>query len=92
MSEQDTDILFLASIAPTEGGLRIHGIDGYRVLLDVPDDELAAVMRLALMRGKVLEVRVREKGMKPAKPAKKAKKASVPEWGDDDGTEAHGDT
>lgn len=83
-------IVFIASIAPTNTGLSIHGIDGYRILLDIPDDELAAVMRLALLRGKALRVTVDEAQQQPTKPEpkKKKRKEPVPEWGDDDGAEA----
>lgn len=78
-------IKFIASIAPTQAGLAIHGLEGYRMLVDIPNDELAAVMQLALVRGKALEFEVREADTQPARAKSKAKrKREIPEWGDDD--------
>lgn len=79
----DEPVTFLASIAPTEGGLKIHGVDGYRLLLDIPEGELPAVMRLALLRRQVLKITIIGYGEAGEKPAKRKKKAE-PEWGDDE--------
>lgn len=80
MSDEPID--FIGSIAPTNSGLTIHGIDGYRMLVDIPNDELAAIMRLALVRGKALRFRVTEEDAEP--PRKRKAKQKEPEWGDDE--------
>lgn len=81
----DEPVTFLASIAPTEGGIKVHGIDGYRLLLDIPEGELPAVMRLALLRRQVLQVTIKGYGEAGERPAKRGKKKRPdPEWGADD--------
>lgn len=70
----DEPVTFLASIAPTESGIKVHGIDGYRLLLDIPEGELPAVMRLALLRRQVLQVTIKGYGEAGAQPVKRGKK------------------
>lgn len=70
-------VTFLASIAPTESGIKVHGVDGYRLLLDIPEGELPAVMRLALLRRQVLKVTIIGYGEAGEKPAKKKKNGTT---------------
>jgi hypothetical protein len=36
----------------------VHGDGGARIALDIPEDEMPAIMRLAMMRGRVLKITV----------------------------------
>lgn len=54
----DTAITFLASIAPLQTAITIASDGGARVKLDIPEDEMPAIVRLLLMRGQVLRVTV----------------------------------
>ncbi len=84
-------ITFLASIAPTDGGLKAHGLEGFRVLLDLPEPETPAYVRLLLCRGHVLRVTVEiEEGRLAKRTRTRKRKDTTPEWGDDDGTDASG--
>lgn len=73
---------FVASIAPTESGMKIHGIDGYRVLLDIPEGELPAVMRLALLRRMALKVTIEPLAEQPAAPTKARKGKRIEDNGE----------
>jgi hypothetical protein len=81
---------FLASIAPTDGSLKASGVDGFRMLLDIPESETPAYVRLLLCRGKVLKVKIEIEGERPLKRKAgrgKPRKLTEAEWGDDDGDE-----
>lgn len=80
-------IAFLASIATTDGALKASGIDGFRMLLDIPESETPAYIRLHLCRGRVLRITVEIEGERPPKRKRKAGRKETPEWGDDDGDE-----
>lgn len=54
MSEPIGLVEFLGTIPIMDGALKAHGENGYRVSIDLADDELPAYMRLHLMRGKVI--------------------------------------
>lgn len=85
-------IEFLASIAPTDGGLKAHGLEGFRMLLDIPESETPAYVRLLLCRGQVLKVTVSIVDQQPAKkrePKRKREAKRVPEWGEDGEDEEH---
>ena len=47
-------IEFIGTIPTMDGALKAHGDNGFRVTLDIADDELPSYMRLHLMRGKVI--------------------------------------
>lgn len=49
-------ITFLAALAPSP--MRVMADGGYRVYLDVPEDELGAVMQLILLRKEYLRFTV----------------------------------
>lgn len=82
---------FMASIAPTDGSLKASGVDGFRMLLDIPESETPAYVRLLLCRGKVLRVKIEIEGERPPKRKRKARRKEAPEWGDDDGDEEASD-
>jgi hypothetical protein len=50
-------IEFLGTIPQKDGALQAHGDMGYRVMIDIANDELPAYIRLHLMRGKVIKFR-----------------------------------
>jgi hypothetical protein len=50
-------VTFLASFPPIQSAIKV-GQDGARVQLDIPESEMAAIVRLMLMRGEVLKVTV----------------------------------
>ena len=54
MAEPIGLVEFIGTIPIKEGALQAHGESGFRVLLDIPEAELPAYMRLHLMRGKVI--------------------------------------
>lgn len=49
-------LTFLASIAPLDSAIQVSSHGGARVKLDIPEDELPAIVRLMLYRGKRLRV------------------------------------
>ena len=51
-------LTFLASIAPLQSAIQISSDGGARVKLDIPEDEMPAIVRLLLMRGRVLRITV----------------------------------
>jgi hypothetical protein len=51
-------VTFLASIAPLQSAITIASDGGARVKIDIPEDEMAAVMLLTMMRGRVLKITV----------------------------------
>lgn len=54
MSEPIGLVEWLGTIPIMDGALKAHGDNGFRVTIDLSDDELPAYMRLHLMRGKVI--------------------------------------
>jgi hypothetical protein len=54
-----TDALtFTASIAPLQSAITIASDGGARVKIDIPESELPAIMRLALLRGQALKITI----------------------------------
>ena len=54
-------ISFLASMPDIQSWLTIHGKDGIgRIKLDTPSSELAQVLKMTMMAGKLLRVTVEE--------------------------------
>ena len=51
-------LTFLASIAPLQSAITIAHDGGARVKIDIPEDEMPAIVRLMLMRGRVLKVTI----------------------------------
>lgn len=51
-------IEFVASIPPIQSWMQVSGDGGARIKLDVPDTDLAQVLKLVLLRGQPLRVRV----------------------------------
>ena len=56
MSEKP--LTFLASIAPLQSAITIGSDGGARIKIDIPEDEMPAIMRLTMMRGRVLRITV----------------------------------
>lgn len=53
-------LTFTASIAPLQSAITIASDGGARVKIDIPEDEMPAIVRLMLMRGKVLRITVED--------------------------------
>ena len=51
-------LIFLASIAPLQSAITIASDGGARVKVDIPESEMAAIVRLMLFRGMVLRVTI----------------------------------
>lgn len=51
-------LTFTASIAPLQSAIMISSDGGARVKIDIPEDEMPAIVRLMLMRGKVLRITI----------------------------------
>jgi hypothetical protein len=56
MSEEP--VSFLASFPNIQTAIRVAGDGGARILLDIPETELPAIVRLLLLRGQVIRVTV----------------------------------
>jgi len=54
----DEPLTFLASIAPLQSAITIASDGGARVKIDIPEDEMPAIMRLTMMRGRVLKITI----------------------------------
>lgn len=54
----ETTITFLASIAPLQSAITIASDGGARIKIDIPDNEMPAIVRLLLMRGMILKITV----------------------------------
>jgi hypothetical protein len=56
-------ITFAAALPNTQGAIKLHGGgDGFRLQLDVPQTEKAAILRLADLTERLLVVAVKEEG------------------------------
>lgn len=51
-------ITFLASIAPLQSAITIASDGGCRVKLDIPENEMPAIVRLLLMREHTLKITI----------------------------------
>lgn len=51
-------VTFLASFPNIQTAIRVAGDGGARILLDIPETELPAIVRLLLLRGQVIKVTV----------------------------------
>lgn len=56
----DEPISFTASFPGIASAIRVAGDGGARILLDIPENELPAIARLLLMRGKAIKVTVED--------------------------------
>lgn len=53
---------FKCIIPDTESAIKIHGSNGMRITLDIPESELAAALYLIELRGAVLKVNIEVDG------------------------------
>ncbi len=51
-------LTFLASIAPLQSAITIASDGGARVKIDIPEDEMPAIVRLLMMRGRTLRITI----------------------------------
>lgn len=51
-------LTFIASIAPLQSAITIAHDGGARVKIDIPEDEMPAIVRLMLMRGRALRITI----------------------------------
>lgn len=51
-------LTFLASIAPLQSAITIASDGGARVKIDIPEDEMPAIVRLMMLRGMVLKITI----------------------------------
>lgn len=51
-------LTFLASIAPLQSAITIASDGGARVKIDIPEEEMPAIMRLTMMRGRELKITI----------------------------------
>ena len=55
MSDEPIGIIeFIGTIPFKDGALQANGEMGFRIILDIPESEMPAYMRLHLMRGRVI--------------------------------------
>lgn len=57
-------LTFLANIAPLQSAITIASDGGARVKLDIPEEEMPAIMRLTMMRGRVLKITITPEPLK----------------------------
>lgn len=55
-------LTFAAYLPEKQSAIAIHGRDGARVTLDIPESDIAAAARLLLLRDKPLKVTIEELG------------------------------
>lgn len=86
--EQDSParLTFIASIAPLQSAITVASDGGARVKVDIPEEEMPAIVRLMLFRGKVLRITI-EEVQKQVVRRGKPRQLTEAEWGDDDGDE-----
>lgn len=53
-------IIFAASFPNIAGAIRVAGDGGARILLDLDESQMPAIVRLMLMRGRVIRVTVED--------------------------------
>lgn len=70
-------ISFIASFPNIQTAIRVAGDGGARILLDIPEDELPAIARLLLMRGKAIKVTVEDI---PTNDVKEETKHGLTKW------------
>lgn len=68
-------IEFIGTIPMKDGALQAHGDMGFRITIDLANDELPAYMRFHLMRGRVIKFRA-EATDEIATPRSKRKKTT----------------
>lgn len=51
-------LTFTASIAPLQSAITIASDGGARVKIDIPEEEMPAIVRLMLMRGRLLKITI----------------------------------
>lgn len=51
-------ISFIASLPPIQSAIQLNGLDGARIKLDVPENEMPEVMKLVLLKGKAFRVTI----------------------------------
>ena len=73
----DQRITFIASFPGIASAIRVAGDGGARILLDIPENELPAIARLLLMRGKAIKVTVEDI---PTDDAKNEEKHGLAKW------------
>ena len=73
----DEPISFIASFPNIQTAIRVAGDGGARILLDIPENELPAIARLLLMRGKAIKVTVEDI---PTDDAKSEEKHGLAKW------------
>jgi hypothetical protein len=67
-------VTFLASFPNIQTAIRVAGDGGARILLDIPEDEMPAIVRLMLMRGQVIRVTVEPEKQEATQPARKVQR------------------
>ena len=51
-------ISFMASLPPIQSAMQFNGLDGARIKLDIPENEMPAVMKMVLLKGKAFRVTI----------------------------------
>ena len=70
-------ISFIGSFPSIATAIRVHGDGGARIVIDIPENELPAIARLLLMRGKAIKVTVEDI---PTDDAKSEEKHGLTKW------------
>ena len=52
------NISFLASLPPIQSAIKLDGQGGARIQLEVPEEDIVEVMKLAMLKGMVFKVTV----------------------------------
>lgn len=58
LKAKDGVLTFTASIAPLQSAITVAHDGGARVKIDIPEDEMPAIVRLLLMRGRLLKITI----------------------------------
>lgn len=49
-------IEFIASLPPIQSAIQLDGLEGARIKLDVPENQMLAVLKLSTLKGKIFKV------------------------------------
>jgi len=58
--KRDFKIEFIASLPPIQSAIQLDGLEGARIKLDVPENNMMAVLKLTVLKGKTFKVTISE--------------------------------
>lgn len=56
--KQGLKIEFIASLPPIQSAIQLDGLEGARIKLDVPENQMLSVLKLSALKGKTFKVTI----------------------------------